>query len=46
MASWPSKLSPADGGTCDLKADAITPNSRWLNGPAFLLFDGFRRSVA
>ena len=33
----PGKLYPADDGSRGLKADAITPNCRWLNGPAFLL---------
>ena len=33
----PGKLNPADDGSRGLKADAITPNCRWLNGPAFLL---------
>ena len=31
----PGKL--ADDGSRGLKADAIYPNCRWLNGPAFLL---------
>lgn len=34
---YSSKLSPADDGSRGLKADAITANCRWLNGPAFLL---------
>ena len=33
----PGKLNPADDGSRGLKADAINPNCRWLNGPAFLL---------
>ena len=33
----PGKLNSADDGSRGLKADAITPNCRWLNGPAFLL---------
>ena len=33
----PGKLNPADDGSRGLKADAITPNCRWLNGLAFLL---------
>ena len=33
----PGKLNPADDGSRGLKADAITPNCHWLNGPAFLL---------
>ena len=33
----PGKLNPADDGSCGLRADAITSNCRWLNGPAFLL---------
>ncbi|XP_022806184.1 uncharacterized protein LOC111343295 [Stylophora pistillata] len=33
----PGKLNPADDGSRGLKADSITPNCRWLNGPSFLL---------
>ena len=33
----PGKLNPADDGSRDLKGDAIIPDCRWLNGPAFLL---------
>ena len=33
----PGKLNPADDGSRGLKADAITPNCHWLNGPSFLL---------
>ena len=33
----PGKLNPADDGSRGLRADAITSNCRWLNGPAFLL---------
>ena len=33
----PGKLNPADDGSRGLRADAITSNRRWLNGPAFLL---------
>lgn len=33
----PGKLNHADDGSRGLKADAINPNCRWLNGPAFLL---------
>ena len=33
----PGKLKPADDGSHGLKADAISPNCCWLNGPAFLL---------
>ena len=33
----PGKNNPADDGCRGLKADAITPNCRWLNGPAFPL---------
>ena len=33
----PGKLNPADDGSRGLRADAITSDSRWLNGPAFLL---------
>ena len=33
----PGKLNPADDGSLGLRADAITSNCRWLNGPAFLL---------
>ena len=37
MASPYGKLNPADDGSRGLKADAITPNCCWLNGPAFLV---------
>ncbi|XP_074621676.1 uncharacterized protein LOC141880115 [Acropora palmata] len=33
----PGKLNPADDGSRGLRADMITSNCRWLNGPAFLL---------
>ena len=32
----PGKLNPADDASRRLKADEITPDSRWLNGPAFI----------
>ena len=33
----PGKRNPADDGSRGLRADAITSESRWLNGPAFLV---------
>ena len=33
----PGKLNPADDGSRGLRADAITSESCWLNGPALLL---------
>ena len=33
----PGKLNPADDGSRGLRAYAITSESRWLNGPAFLV---------
>ena len=34
---FPGKLNPADEGTRGMGAGAITSDSRWLNGPPFLL---------
>ncbi len=33
----PGERNPADDGSRGLKADAIAPSCRWLNGPAFRL---------
>ena len=33
----PGKRNPADDGSRGLRTDAVTSESRWLNGPAFLV---------
>ena len=36
----PGNLNPADDGSRGLRADAITSEGRWLNGPVFLVLPG------